>query len=75
MVGVPHPDLGAVLCGVLTDGGRVDAVRARARSVLDGTHRPRRWFAVDHPPLTAAGKVDREGSPGRVHRRERATAS
>ena len=61
VIGVPHPDLGAVLCGVLTDGARVDAVRARARSVLDGTHRPRRWFAVDHLPLTAAGKVDRAG--------------
>jgi long-chain acyl-CoA synthetase len=58
-VGVPHPDLGQVLCAVLTDPGDLAAARTVSRSSLDPPHRPRRWFAVDALPLTPAGKLDR----------------
>lgn len=60
-VGVPHPDLGQVLCAVLTDPGDLPVAREAARSLLDPPQRPRRWFAVDRLPLTAAGKLDRTG--------------
>ena len=59
-VGVPHPDLGQVLCGVLSDGAALAAVRRSARELLDPAQRPRRWVVVPHLPLTPAGKVDRD---------------
>ncbi len=66
VVGVPHPDLGQVLCAVLTDPGDLAAARETARSSLEPAHRPRRWFAVDTLPLTPAGKLDRSGLAGRL---------
>lgn len=59
VLGLPHADLGEVLCGVVTDSDDIPALRTRAREVLDPTHRPRRWFSVDALPLTSAGKLDR----------------
>jgi long-chain acyl-CoA synthetase len=59
VVGLPHPDLGSVLCGVLTDQAALPVVRAAARSTLDAAHRPRRWRVVPELPVTAAGKLDR----------------
>ncbi len=58
VVGLPHEDLGQVLSGVVTDAAAVAAVRAAARH-LDPAQRPRRWFTVEHLPLTDAGKLDR----------------
>jgi acyl-CoA synthetase (AMP-forming)/AMP-acid ligase II len=59
VVGVPHATLGAVLTAVLTDPADADRLRARARTVLPPSHRPRRWVVRGALPLTAAGKVDR----------------
>lgn len=58
VVGVPHPDLGAVLCAVLPPGSDAEAARAAARTRLAPAWRPRRWFEGS-VPLTEAGKVDR----------------
>ena len=60
VVGLPHPDLGQVLCAVTTDVGHVGALRRSARELLDPAQRPRRWFEVADLPLTRAGKVDRD---------------
>ena len=59
VLGVPHPDLGEVLCAVVTDPDTAKAARSLARVALSPAQRPRRWFATDTLPLTAAGKVDR----------------
>lgn len=59
VVGVPHPTLGAVLVGVLTDPADRVAVVARSRDGLTAAARPRRWVHAARLPLTAAGKVDR----------------
>jgi len=59
VVGVPHPDLGQVLCAVLTDAEAAPALRRRAADRLDPAQRPRRWFVTSELPLTTAGKVDR----------------
>lgn len=60
VLGVPHPDLGQVLCAALVDPTALEAVRDAARDVLEPAHRPRRWVAVEELPLTPAGKVDRD---------------
>lgn len=60
VLGLPHPDLGSVLCGVVPAENAAPALRAAARSVLEPAQRPRRWAVVPSPPLTAAGKVDRD---------------
>jgi acyl-CoA synthetase (AMP-forming)/AMP-acid ligase II len=60
VLGLPHPDLGALLCAATTDDGSLPELRRAAREVLDPSHRPRRWFVVPELPLTAAGKLDRE---------------
>jgi acyl-CoA synthetase (AMP-forming)/AMP-acid ligase II len=59
VVGVPHPDLGAVLTAVLTDPGDLSRLRERAAEALTASARPRLWLACPDPPLTVAGKVDR----------------
>lgn len=59
LLGVPHPSVGAVLVGVLTDATDLDGLRARARTELSPAQRPRRWYHLHQVPLTAAGKVDR----------------
>ena len=59
VVGVPHPTLGAVVAGVLTNAQSLAAARSVARSELPPSHRPRLWFHVGELPLTSAGKVDR----------------
>lgn len=61
VVGLPHPDLGEVLCGVVTDAAAVPALRVAARDLLDPAQRPRRWFDLPELPLTTAGKLDRAG--------------
>jgi acyl-CoA synthetase (AMP-forming)/AMP-acid ligase II len=60
VLGLPHPDLGAVLCAATTDEGSLPELRNAAREVLEPSHRPRRWFVVPELPLTGAGKLDRE---------------
>lgn len=59
VVGLPHDDLGQVLCGVVTDPSVLPVLRAATRDVLDPAQRPRRWFTVAELPLTDAGKLDR----------------
>lgn len=59
VLGMPHPDLGQVLCGVVTDVRLGPAMRRRAADVLEPSHRPRRWFVAPALPLTDAGKLDR----------------
>ena len=61
VVGRPHPRFGAVLVAVCTDPVDADALPAIARRTLPASHRPRRWSVIDALPVTAAGKVDRDG--------------
>jgi long-chain acyl-CoA synthetase len=61
VLGLPHPDLGQVLCGVVTDASLIASFRASARALLEPAQRPRRWFEVQRLPLTPAGKLDRHG--------------
>ena len=60
VLGVPHDELGSVLAAVLTDPADLAPVRERARDVLTTAARPRLWLACPDPPLTGAGKVDRD---------------
>jgi acyl-CoA synthetase (AMP-forming)/AMP-acid ligase II len=59
LVGVPHPELGAVLAAVVTDAADRDRLTARARAHLAPAQRPRLWQVAAELPLTDAGKVDR----------------
>ena len=59
LVGVPHPELGAVLGAVVTDASDRDGLAAHARSHLAPAQRPRLWQVAAELPLTDAGKVDR----------------
>ena len=61
VVGRPHRRLGAVLVAVCTDPADAAALPAVARRALPASHRPRRWSVVETFPVTAAGKVDRDG--------------
>jgi acyl-CoA synthetase (AMP-forming)/AMP-acid ligase II len=74
VVGLPHPDLGQVLCGVVTDRGSLPALRAGARGSLPPAQRPRRWVEVPALPLTAAGKLDREKLAGMLMESEEVRA-
>lgn len=60
VLGLPHPDLGEVLCAVVRTREHVQSLKAAGRHLLDPAHRPRRWFEAPTPPLTPAGKLDRE---------------
>lgn len=60
VVGLPHAELGEVLAAILTDPADLDRVRARARAELTASARPRVWLACPDPPLTSAGKLDRD---------------
>jgi len=60
VLGVPHDDLGSVLAAVLTTPADLAPLRERARELLTAAARPRLWLACPDPPLTAAGKVDRD---------------
>lgn len=60
VLGLPHDELGDVLAAVLTDPADLASVRESAREVLTASARPRVWLACPDPPLTAAGKLDRE---------------
>jgi acyl-CoA synthetase (AMP-forming)/AMP-acid ligase II len=63
VVGLPHTSLGEVVAAVLVarPGAALQgaSLRRHAAHELSPSHRPRRWFAVDHLPLTEAGKVAR----------------
>ena len=59
VLGVPHPDLGAVLVAVLSDASDHRALVTAARTGLTVAARPRRWYHLAVLPLTPAGKVDR----------------
>lgn len=59
-LGLAHGELGDVLAAVLTDPSDLVKVRECAREVLTAAARPRVWLACPDPPLTAAGKLDRE---------------
>lgn len=61
LVGIPDPDLGAVLAAVVTDAGDRSRLQEHARAHLPPAHRPRLWQLVERLPLTPAGKVDRAG--------------
>jgi long-chain acyl-CoA synthetase len=61
VVGVPHPELGAVVAAVLSDAGDKEHLAALARRSLAPAARPRVWFHCPDPPLTEAGKLDRSG--------------
>jgi long-chain acyl-CoA synthetase len=60
VLGLPHKDLGEIVCGVTTDRVAIPVLRSRAREVLDPAQRPRRWFAVAELPVSPAGKLDRD---------------
>ncbi|PUA80012.1 AMP-binding enzyme [Nocardioides currus] len=60
VVGLPHPDLGAVVAAVVTRDEDLPALRDLARHDLEPAQRPRRWFHLDALPVTEAGKVDRD---------------
>jgi acyl-CoA synthetase (AMP-forming)/AMP-acid ligase II len=62
---LPHERAGDLVAAVIepVPGRRpptAGELRARAGTLLTGTHRPRRWFWVDRLPRTAAGKPARE---------------
>ncbi|MGN6578103.1 MAG: AMP-binding enzyme [Nocardioides sp.] len=61
VVGVPHPELGAVVAAVLTAADDKDELADLARRLLAPAARPRLWFHCPDPPLTDAGKLDRAG--------------
>jgi long-chain acyl-CoA synthetase len=58
-LGVPHPTLGQLLVGVLTDPADLPRAREAARG-LEPAQRPRRWLRAPRLPVTDGGKVDRE---------------
>ncbi|GIF48368.1 acyl-CoA synthetase (AMP-forming)/AMP-acid ligase II [Asanoa ferruginea] len=62
---LPHERAGDLVAAVIEPApGRrpptAGELRARAGTLLTGTHRPRRWYWVDRLPRTAAGKPARE---------------
>ncbi|HEU4568082.1 MAG TPA: o-succinylbenzoate--CoA ligase [Marmoricola sp.] len=59
LLGVPHPDLGAVLAAVVTDADDRERMLGYARERLPAAQRPRLWRVAEQLPLTDAGKVDR----------------
>lgn len=59
VLGVPHPDLGAVVTAVHTASADLAEMKALALEELSPAGRPRRWVEVEEWPLTTAGKVDR----------------
>jgi long-chain acyl-CoA synthetase len=69
VVGLPHPDLGEVVVGVVASAADVPVLREAARRLLSGPERPRRWFVVPELPSTRAGKVDRAALVEHVRRR------
>ena len=60
VVAVPHTTLGSVVAAVLTDEADHAPLVAASREMLDPAARPRRWHLCSRPPLTPAGKVDRD---------------
>lgn len=66
VLGLPHPDLGQVLCGVVTDADALPALRRLADELLEPAARPRRWFLAPTLPLTDADKLDRPALADRL---------
>jgi acyl-CoA synthetase (AMP-forming)/AMP-acid ligase II len=66
VVGLPHADLGEVLCGVVPDAAAIPALREAAGRLLEVPQRPRRWFELADLPLTDAGKLDRRALVDRL---------
>lgn len=60
VVGIPHPQLGAVVAAVLTDAADLSPARDRARAELTQAARPRLWLVCRRFPTTSSGKLDRE---------------
>lgn len=60
VVGIPDDRLGAIVVAVLDDSDDLPRARAHASSVLQPSHRPRRWYVLPDLPLTLAGKPDRQ---------------
>ncbi|MFC4061300.1 fatty acid--CoA ligase family protein, partial [Planomonospora corallina] len=60
VVGLPHPDLGAVVAAVVEGAGvSRAALEEVARAELDPAQRPRRWYGAERLPRTASGKPRR----------------
>jgi acyl-CoA synthetase (AMP-forming)/AMP-acid ligase II len=62
---LPYARAGSLVAAVIEpDPGRrppsAGELRARAQTLLTGTHRPRRWFWTDRLPRTVSGKPARE---------------
>lgn len=74
VLGLAHPDLGEVLCGVVTDVRFVWKLRDAARELLEPAQRPRRWFEVAELPVTPAGKLDRQSLRSMIESTEGARA-
>lgn len=55
------PVAGIVWAGTPIDG---DALAEHCRASIEAFKVPRRWFALDEIPLTAAGKLDRRAAKG-----------
>ncbi len=66
VVGIPHPRLGAVVAIALERADDAAALRELSRTTLAPTHQPRRWYALEPFPRTAAGKVDRADVTARI---------
>ncbi len=60
ITGLPHERLGAIVVAAVTDHDDATTLADIARTSLPAAQRPRRWFALESIPLTAAGKPDRE---------------
>ena len=66
VVGIPHPRLGAVVAIALERAEDAAPLRELSRTTLAPTHQPRRWYALEPFPRTAAGKVDRAAVTARI---------
>lgn len=59
VLGLPHPDLGAVLVAYVTDAAVIPALKEQALRTLTPAARPRHWRPIPAWPLTPQAKIDR----------------